>query len=515
MEKLPTNTLYTLCNFLEKNGSINSDLILQVIEPVWPKSKNVTKHDCWNMRIRVNRLMPIYKATDGNYDKFKEVANANDLLDGIDNAPTLDDDEAYDLAQSLWLEVTNTTKNTEEAIFSFIDYLELIKSRAKGFVYCLAGEDISVPGQGNRRKLLGVLWQTATMRRNYELFGGYLCLDMMMRGINTLAWPYVAAAMYDDDSKLVIGCEGILCGERVDMYKCLSKFLGDFSPGRPLSMVEIVSGDAFFDQEMVIDLGFVNASFITDQHHLIDSGLAKKFGKGGCDLLKGHLIEMIRSPTETDFQNTLQSAKELPESMTPRNGQLESDLLEFAGLKNTYSQYCLDKIPGNRGRHGNQVSESNHSSALCYLNDGNRKGNNFCEHPIVLIRQLLKRQKKHVNACNGRLFGESSKMNIERFRLQQASSTPANMDLMRAASALNFNEYEVYKGYQRRANVELSMTRENHDILGSITSVSSVRYPDAPPRVFRSDQDRCDCIERVKDLAMCPHEIKAKGGLPS
>ena len=90
VEKLPTNTLYTLCNFLEKNGSINSDLILQIIEPVWPKSKNVTKHDCWNMRICVNRLMPIYKATDGNYDKFKEVVNANDLLDGIDNAPTLD-----------------------------------------------------------------------------------------------------------------------------------------------------------------------------------------------------------------------------------------------------------------------------------------------------------------------------------------------------------------------------------------------------------------------------------------
>ena len=40
--------------------------------------------------------MPIYKATDGNYDKFKEVVNANDLLDSIDNAPTLDDNEAYD-----------------------------------------------------------------------------------------------------------------------------------------------------------------------------------------------------------------------------------------------------------------------------------------------------------------------------------------------------------------------------------------------------------------------------------
>ncbi|KAL7525688.1 hypothetical protein ACHAXR_001115, partial [Thalassiosira sp. AJA248-18] len=156
--------------------------------------------------------MPIYKKTDGDYHKFKEVANACDLLDGIDNSPTLDDDEAYDLAQSLWLEVVNTTSNPEEAILSFIDYLELIKSHAKGFVYRLASEDVSVSGRAKRKKLLGVLWQTATMRRNFELFGGYLCLDMMMRGLNTLAWPYVAATMFDDAMKLVLACEGILCG---------------------------------------------------------------------------------------------------------------------------------------------------------------------------------------------------------------------------------------------------------------------------------------------------------------
>lgn len=89
---------------------------MHVLEPVWPKSKNITKHDCFNMRVRVNRLMPIYKSTDGNYTDFQEVVNANDLLDGIDNAPTLDDDEAYALAQSLWLEVMSTMNDEEDMI---------------------------------------------------------------------------------------------------------------------------------------------------------------------------------------------------------------------------------------------------------------------------------------------------------------------------------------------------------------------------------------------------------------
>ena len=48
---------------------------------------------------------------------------------------------------------------------------------------------------------------------------------MMKRGINTLLWPYDAAAMYEDDLKLVIACEGILCGEQFDMYLVLCKTL--------------------------------------------------------------------------------------------------------------------------------------------------------------------------------------------------------------------------------------------------------------------------------------------------
>ena len=127
---------------------------MHVLEPVWPKSKNITKHDCFNMRVRVNRLMPIYKSTDDNYTDFQEVANANDLLDGIDNAPTLDDDEAYALAQSLWLEVMSTMNDEEDRIFSFIDYLELIKTRAKGFVYRLASSENDTGGERSKKNFL-------------------------------------------------------------------------------------------------------------------------------------------------------------------------------------------------------------------------------------------------------------------------------------------------------------------------------------------------------------------------
>ena len=81
-----------------------------------------------------------------------------------------------------------------------------------------------------------------------------------------------------------------------------------------------------------------------------------------------------------------------------------------------------------------------------------------------------------MNACNGHLFGESSKLKIELFRLQNGPLTHANIDLMTAATALNFNEYEKYKQKQLRANEELSMTHDNDDLFESITVITSVRY---------------------------------------
>ena len=55
---------------------------------------------------------------------------------------------------------------------------------------------------------------------------------------------------------------------------------------------------------------------------------------------------------------------------------------------------------------------------------------------------------------------------------------------MTAARALNFNEYEKYKQNQLRANDNLSLTDGNDDTFGPIKVVKSVRYADAPPRIF-------------------------------
>ena len=67
----------------------------------------------------------------------------------------IDDDEAYELAHSLWLEVTGMSVSKVDKLFSFIEYLELIKSKAKGFVFQLVDSPTNTGHYGN--KLIGVI----------------------------------------------------------------------------------------------------------------------------------------------------------------------------------------------------------------------------------------------------------------------------------------------------------------------------------------------------------------------
>ena len=138
-------------------------------------------------------MMPLYSQSNMGYKDFKNAIASSDFMKGIDKQPTLTDGKAYDLDKTVWNEVLATTKSKEEALFSFVEYLDLVKSHVKGFMYKIADEHRSgvLPWDDTAASvcsgpLLGVMWMMANMHCNLELFGLYICLDMMMRGLNKL-----------------------------------------------------------------------------------------------------------------------------------------------------------------------------------------------------------------------------------------------------------------------------------------------------------------------------------------
>ena len=166
-----------------------------------------------------------------DYDLFKQVANDSELLLGLDNQDDINDNEAYAIAFSVCQEVMNGSKTNKDSMFTLQEYLSLLGQRCRGFSYKIVTKQT-----GNNKKLQGIMWMTATMRRNFELFGSFISLDMMKRGINKLLFPYTAVTMLDESNKICIACEGIVVGELEDMYKAQAEFLRKFAPGQSLSL---------------------------------------------------------------------------------------------------------------------------------------------------------------------------------------------------------------------------------------------------------------------------------------
>ena len=49
--------LFTLVNMLDQNGRLpSSATIISIVQPAWPNQKDVSKHDCFNIKVKLLKL---------------------------------------------------------------------------------------------------------------------------------------------------------------------------------------------------------------------------------------------------------------------------------------------------------------------------------------------------------------------------------------------------------------------------------------------------------------------------
>jgi len=114
--------------------------------------------------------------------------------------------------------------------------------------------------------------------------------------------------MYNKHRKMCLGAEAIMCGERKEAYMFMCNFIFKNTPMRPVSSVNNVTGDVFFNQNMIEEFGFINAKYLKDWFHLFDTGLKELFGEDTSKLLKGELIQMAKAPSRDYFDKVLENA---------------------------------------------------------------------------------------------------------------------------------------------------------------------------------------------------------------
>ena len=107
VRNIPTLIIFQFCASLEDGKHLKCETIRETICPHWPKNKEIGRSYVFNIRVSVLRLLPKYRQSNKDHHAFKEQVSNTDLLTGIDNATNINEDEAYELASSLWSEVYN------------------------------------------------------------------------------------------------------------------------------------------------------------------------------------------------------------------------------------------------------------------------------------------------------------------------------------------------------------------------------------------------------------------------
>lgn len=496
IKHMSTTALYQLCNMFHRQQNIKSSTIKAILKEQFPSNKNVTSHHVFNMKKKLRDILPLMQDVE-SFKDFQHLCNTSNLVAGLEDIP-LSDDNAAQVGKEVWEEIMSNDYD-DDVLITFKEFMSMMEAGNAGFRYQMFYDTTG--------RCTGCVWQTATMRDNFDRFGGFFALDAMKRALNTLLWPYVALTMYNELEMICLGCEGIFCTERDEAYIATVKFVIDnVHCNRKREEVYVVAADGFANQDTITNkFNLPNAIYMADQFHLFEYVLPNRFGDHIYSLISSQLKEMCHSSSEDYFNNSFRSAMEVLRNLNRRDGLAEKALCDFRDEKNSYAAYILSRKRCTRGKHGSSLAESNHSSVLVYLNEGGRKVNDYLEKPHTLVKDLFQRQTVHINNWNTQFYSDKIKLTSELGTFSEATPNA----LREALSCLCRLSYERFKSRFYRIN-EYSMqhVNENHRV------ITNTKYVNAKTRncylcpVY--NYFKCnDCEASISYEEQCEHCILA------
>ena len=457
-------SMFILCGMYQKTGYVTNGVVKDVLQLQFPSNKNVTKYDVYNMKKKIRRITP-YMNNITDFNDFQTFFSSSKLEIGVDNVP-ISDDNIVAISKEVWTDIINEKGYDEKSFLTFVEFMKLLQESNKGFEYRLM--------KNAECMYTGCVWQTATMRSNFERFGGFISIDAMNREINMMEWPYISVTMYNELEKVCLGCEAIMTAERHEAYSAIIDFMLEYSPLRKREEIYVVAADGAVTQESITNIyRLPNAKYMADQWHLFDSILPLRFGKYYFELLHPTLKGMCHAISQDQFNECYDKGMTMLQERESRNINIEDELEKFNKEKATYASYLLKQMRGTRGYHGSSLSESNHSSVLVYLNKGMKRESNYKKEPLQLVKDLFKRQEIHVNKWNEEIYHDAMKLHLIEEKFD--SATPQALEV--ACASLCLKSYRKYEAQYNRIS-----EYEKINISDCEIHVKSLMYPTAPVR---------------------------------
>ncbi|KAI2514180.1 hypothetical protein MHU86_73 [Fragilaria crotonensis] len=198
--------LHTIVQLLASEQRPSARMMRDLLSDMLPKDFDISSKFINNVRTKVK-----LKLTNGDFDLLLAEGTvlegeAEFILSPCDNLPL----EYLSIAQDIANETLKEALSDPGNMCLVVQYLCQLHQEDPSFLF-----DIQ---RYENDTMVGICWQTATRRFDWDTCASSIALDGMKRQLDNFCYPYIAVTGIDGYGQMVVCTEAIVKSEQIEAY---------------------------------------------------------------------------------------------------------------------------------------------------------------------------------------------------------------------------------------------------------------------------------------------------------
>jgi hypothetical protein len=482
--------LHTIVQLLASGQKPSARMMRGLLCDMLPKDFNVSSKFINNVKTKVKM-----KLMNGDFncllaDGTVSEGDAEFILSPSDNLPA----EYLSIAQEIAHETLKDALSDPGSMCLVVQFLCQLHQKDPSFLFDIQRDENDT--------MVGICWQTATMRFDWDTCATSIALDGMKRQLNSVCYPYISVTAVDGYGQMAVCVEAIVISERIEAYAWLLRCCSNFSCNRKVDDIRVIFGDGLVTSDTLLtSLGIEDScTLLDDIHHLLSPECGtwyKQFGVSRWNHYGGLLRALVYESYSLEAYETIR-LKIL--SMMDLRGEPQSlrtyfDQVIHAARKR-FTRYSVHTTPCNEGRLGSSIAESNHSSYVARIGGGS------WDDPATQVKECILRMQELSNK-------RASLRDQYRRQAAATSHTTHDKTLARMIIKLSTLGFKVCKEeYKKSSDYYCCCSSPNND-----PEQKEVRRTGESPHSSRIINGKtCSCNVFVAYQVQCRHLFAFHGG---
>ena len=377
--------LHTIVQLLASEQMPSARMMRGLLRDMLPKDFDLSSKFINNVKSKVK-----LKLMNGEFDLLLSEGTvaegeAEFILSPCDNLPP----EYLSIAQEIANETLKEALSDPGSMCLVVQYLCRLHQEDPSFLFDIQRDENDT--------MVGICWQTATMRFDWDTCASSIALDGMKRQLNNFSYPYIAVTGIDGYGHMVVCAEAIVISERIEAYAWLLRCCSTFSCKRKLDGIHVVFGDGLVTcDSLLASLGIQGScSLLDDVHHLLSPECGtwfKQFGVSRWNHYGGLLRALVFESYSSEAYETIRSQIL---AMMDCRGEPQSLYNYFNNVihdaRKRFARYSVHATPCNEERLGSSIAEANHASYVARIGGGS------WDDPVMQVKDCILRMQELSN----------------------------------------------------------------------------------------------------------------------